>query len=90
MDFKVNSILKTYGVNKPQTTSYKSAKVAETNDTSKALEVSPSVIEYKNTLEAVKNTENVREDVVAKYKGLIESGDYEVNVSNLADKLLNI
>ncbi len=89
MDFKVSSILKTYGVTKPQTNNYKSSKVSNSNEASTALEVSPSVIEYKNTLEAVKNTDNVREDVVTKYKGLIESGDYNVNVSDLAEKILN-
>ncbi len=89
MDFKVNNILKTYGINKPQSSSNKS-KTEKTESFSKALELSESVVEYNNTLDTVKGTSDVREDVVAKYKGLFDSGSYNVNVSDLADKLLNI
>ncbi len=89
MDFKVNNILKTYGINKPQSSSHK-IKSEKTESTSKALEISESVVEYNNTLETVKNTNDVREDVVAKYKGLFDSGNYNVDVSDLADKLLNL
>ncbi len=89
MDFKINGMLKTYGINKPQNSSTK-AKTEEKKQSANALEISDSVFEYNNTLETVKNTENVREDVVTKYKGLIDSGEYKVSVSDLADKLLNI
>ncbi len=89
MDFKVNNILKTYGISKPQSSSNK-IKSEKKESTSNALEVSESVVEYNNTLETVKSTNDVREDVVAKYKGLFDSGEYNVNVSSLADKLLNI
>ncbi len=90
MDLRINSMLKTYGITKPTTTT-SSKKTSETaKKPEEALEVSNTVFEYKNTLEAVKGTDDVREDVVAKYKGLINSGNYNVSVSDLADKLLNV
>ncbi len=89
MDFKINNILKTYGLTKPQSSNNK-VKATEAHTSSKALEVSDSVTEYNNTLETVKNTSDVREDVVSKYKDLLENGDYSVSVSALADKLLDL
>lgn len=91
MDFKINNVLKTYGITKPQSSSYNKLKeLDETKQSSSALELSSSVVEYNSTLETVKATDDVREDVVAKYKGLLDSGDYSVSVSDLADKLLEM
>ncbi len=89
MDFKVNSILKTYGVGNPQSTAYKQ-KTEGIKQSSSALEVSNSVVQFNNTLDVVKNTTDVREDVVAEYKGLLDSGEYEVSTDLLADKLLGL
>ncbi len=89
MDLKINNILKTYGLSKPQSSTNK-IKPEQASSGGKALEVSDSVMEYSNTLETVKNTSDIREDVVSKYKGLIDSGAYNVSVSDLADKLLGL
>ncbi len=89
MDFKINNILKTYGLSKPQS-SINKTKAEKTDSNTKALEVSDSVMEYSNTLETVKGTSDVREDVVSKYKGMIDNGSYSVSVSGLADKLLGL
>lgn len=90
MDFKINSILKSYGIGNVSNSSSKVKKSESTSQvSSSALEISNSVKTYNSTLDTVKSTQDVREDVVAKYKGLLNSGEYNVSVSDLADKLLN-
>lgn len=90
MDFKVNNYLKTYGLDKPTNTT----KTVNTGKTSSAqtsaLAVSDSVLEYQSTLSKVRDTSDIREDQVTKFKKQIDDGSYTVSTSALADKLLGL
>lgn len=90
MDFKINSLAQSYGLDKINKTTPTHKTTESTNTSSGVLEVSQSVVEYQHAQSAVKNSPDVREDVVSKYKSMIDDGSYTVSTSKLADKLLAI
>lgn len=90
MDFKISSLAQSYGLDKINKTTPAPKTTDTKGSSSDALEVSRSVVEYQHAQSAVKNSPDVREDVVAKYQGMIDDGSYSVSTSKLADKLLAI
>lgn len=90
MDFKINNFVKTYGIDKTNKTWANTKTDNKTNVSSSALEISSSVLEYQSALSKVKDSADVRPEVVDKYKEMINNGSYNVSVSDLADKLLGL
>ena len=52
------------------------------------VEISNFGREMQIAKQAVKGASDVREDVVAKYKAMIQNGTYDVDADSFADKLL--
>lgn len=90
MDFKINNFVKTYGIDKTNKTLANTKTDNKTNVSSSALEISSSVLEYQSALSKVKDSPDVRPEVVDKYKEMINNGSYNVSVSDLADKMLGL
>ncbi|PXV90227.1 FlgM family anti-sigma-28 factor [Lachnotalea glycerini] len=52
------------------------------------LEISQQARDYQIAKNAVAQTDDVREDLVAKYKAEIQSGEYEVSADDFANKVI--
>lgn len=78
-----NQISQVYGAN-GKVKAQAAAKVSQTDK----VEISNFGREMQIAKQAVKNAPEVREDVVAKYKAMIQNGTYDVDADSFADKLL--
>ena len=78
-----NQISQVYGVNGKM----KAQAVTRTAPSDK-VEISNFGKELNIAKQAVKSAPDVREDVVAKYKAMIQDGTYDVDGDSFADKLL--
>ncbi len=90
-DGRVGNILKSY-LNNVQKTSSK-VKVTKQEEV-KGDKIKDKVVfsseakEFQKMLETLKNLPDVREDKVAEYKKLIESGNYNVKSEDIADSIV--
>ncbi len=73
---------------------YKSSRPTRTTQTRKVtsfadqLQISQAGRDYQIAKQAVANTSDIREDKVADVKARVDSGNYQVDVGDFADKLL--
>lgn len=87
MDIRVNGPSNIFNINSTSRTR-KTEKTKSTNASSSAIEVSSSFKEYQVAKMAANSTDDVREDKVAELKSRYESGNYQVNVEDLANKIM--
>jgi negative regulator of flagellin synthesis FlgM len=68
----------------------KTSNVKQNNKISKndKLEISQQGRDYQIAKKAVADSADVREDLVAKYKAQIQSGEYNVSASDFASKVI--
>lgn len=78
-----NQIAQVYGVNGKM----KASSVARTSPSDK-VEISNFGKDLQIAKQAVQDSADVREDVVAKFKSQIENGTYDVDSESFADKLI--
>lgn len=87
MDIRVNGTSNIYKINNTSNTK-KSSKTKAASNSSSVFEVSSSFKEYQVAKLAANSTKDVREEKVAEIKSRYESGNYQVNVEDLANKLM--
>lgn len=89
MDINLNRISKLYNVNSTSNIK-RPIKSKETSERSSVVEVSDSFKEYQVARLAASGTSDIREDKVAEIKNAYESGKYQVNIEELANKMMNV
>lgn len=78
-----NKISQVYNANKPKSTSKVKAE-----SFSDKLELSRTGMGYHAAKQAVQRTPDIREDKVAEIKQRMEAGSYNINLHEVADKLV--
>ncbi|MFV0439886.1 MAG: flagellar biosynthesis anti-sigma factor FlgM [Lachnospirales bacterium] len=87
MNLKINNFYKTtdYKVNSKAKTE-KSSSVSSTK--TDGFSISSTAQDFQTALKVAKNTPDIRQEKVDELKGQIQSGNYSVDTSGIADKIL--
>lgn len=87
MDIRLNSVSNIYNTNKVGTNK-KIDKTKAVEGNTSVFEVSTSFKEYQVAKKAAASTSDIREDRVAEIQAKYNSGKYNVNIEELANKIV--